>query len=93
MPDLQLAVKAKYFYDAKALIKLFEYRLYNEYWEKRLIGREYDRLIITLGYPKKGDMDRTLIFPYNGYEIQTITHPHFGDAPVKVFALILKDII
>lgn len=25
--------------------------------------------------------------PYNGYEIKTITHPHFGDKPVKVFAI------
>ncbi|EFC5428359.1 ASCH domain-containing protein, partial [Escherichia coli] len=22
--------------------------------------------------------------PYDGYEIKTITHPHFGDKPVKV---------
>ncbi|MCP3582304.1 hypothetical protein NLN00_23805, partial [Escherichia coli] len=24
---------------------------------------------------------------YDGYEIKTITHPHFGDKPVKVFAI------
>ncbi|EMR6360648.1 hypothetical protein WJV46_003844 [Escherichia coli] len=24
---------------------------------------------------------------YNGYEIKTITHPHFGDKPVKVYAI------
>lgn len=25
--------------------------------------------------------------PYDGYEIKTITHPHFGDKPVKLFAI------
>ncbi|EOG1758466.1 hypothetical protein ACK3QM_000584, partial [Salmonella enterica] len=25
--------------------------------------------------------------PYDGYEIKTITHPHFGDKLVKVFAI------
>ncbi|HHU1479257.1 TPA: ASCH domain-containing protein, partial [Escherichia coli] len=24
---------------------------------------------------------------YEGYEIKTITHPHFGENPVKVFAI------
>ncbi|ENN4178965.1 ASCH domain-containing protein, partial [Salmonella enterica subsp. enterica serovar Typhimurium] len=25
--------------------------------------------------------------PYGGYEVKTITHPHFGDEPVKVYAI------
>ncbi|EJM6143056.1 ASCH domain-containing protein, partial [Escherichia coli] len=25
--------------------------------------------------------------PYDGYKIKTITHTHFGDKPVKVFAI------
>lgn len=45
------------------------------------------RLIITKGYPKRDDFSRRIDVPYNGYEIKTITHPHFGDKPVKVFAI------
>jgi hypothetical protein len=28
-----------------------------------------------------------IIRPYRGFERQTITHPHFGSAPVRVFAI------
>ncbi|EIM6243764.1 ASCH domain-containing protein, partial [Escherichia coli] len=48
------------------------------------------RLIITKGYPKRKDFSRRIDVPYNGYEIKTITHPHFGDKPVKVFAIKVK---
>ena len=54
---------------------------------KRLVNRKYDRLIITKGYPKRDDSSRRIDVPYEGYEIKTITHPHFGDKPVKVFAV------
>nr|MDN1724293.1 ASCH domain-containing protein [Escherichia coli] len=54
---------------------------------KRIMFREYDRLIITKGYPKRDDSSRRIDVPYGGYEIKTITHPHFGDKPVKVFAI------
>ncbi len=54
---------------------------------KRIMFREYDRLIITKGYPKRDDSSRRIDVPYDGYEIKTITHPHFGDKPVKVFAI------
>lgn len=87
MPNLQLAVKGEYFDQMKRGEEKFEYRLLNDYWRKRLVNREYDRLIITLGYPKRYDMSRRIDVPYAGYEVKTITHPHFGDKPVKVFAI------
>ncbi|MGK3505658.1 ASCH domain-containing protein, partial [Escherichia coli] len=31
--------------------KTEEYRLCNDYWNKRLVNRKYYRLIITKGYP------------------------------------------
>nr|WP_202372673.1 hypothetical protein [Escherichia coli] len=67
--------------------KTEEYRLCNGYWNKRIMFREYDRLIITKGYPKRDDSSRRIDVPYGGYEIKTITHPHFGDKPVKVYAI------
>lgn len=94
MANLQLAVNGEYFDQMKRGEKVEEYRLYNEYWRNRLIAeawrdfpRQYDRLIITKGYPRKDDTSRRLDVKYSGYEIKTITHPHFGDKPVKVFAI------
>lgn len=62
-------------------------KLQSECMVKRIMFREYDRLIITKGYPKRDDSSRRIDVPYSGYEIKTITHPHFGDKPVKVFAI------
>ncbi|EEQ4617839.1 ASCH domain-containing protein [Escherichia coli] len=87
MANLQLAVKGEYF-DAMILgEKTEEYRLCNDYWINRLVNRKYDRLIITKGYPKRDDSSRRIDAPYDGYEIKIITHPHFGDKPIKVFAI------
>ena len=85
--NLQLAVKGEYFDAMIRGEKTEEYRLCNDYWNKRLVNRKYYRLIITKGYPKREDFSRRIDVPYNGYEIKTITHPHFGDKPVKVFAI------
>lgn len=87
MADLQMAVNGEYFDAMKSGEKTEEYRLVNAYWSRRLIGRDYDRLIITRGYPRKDDNDRRLVMPYEGYEIKTITHKHFGPDPVKVYAI------
>ncbi|MEH4266000.1 ASCH domain-containing protein [Klebsiella aerogenes] len=94
MANLQLAVNGEYFDAMKRGEKTEEYRLFNEYWRNRLVceswedfPRKFDRLIITRGYPKKDDASRRIDIPYCGYEIKTITHKHFGDQPVKVFAI------
>lgn len=87
MADLQLAVNGEYFDAMKRGEKTEEYRLVNPYWGRRLFGRDYDRLIITRGYPRKDDESRRLVMPYDGYEIKTITHKHFGPDPVKVYAI------
>lgn len=89
--DLRVAVKGEYFDQAKAGIKTHEYRLKTPYWTKRLVGRHYDTFTMTKGYPKRGDKERTLTVPYRGYEEQTITHKHFGDKPVTVYAIRLKE--
>ncbi len=87
MATLQLAVRGEYFDAMKRGEKTEEYRLCNDYWNKRIMLREYDRLIITRGYPKRDDISRRIDVPYAGYEVKTITHPHFGPDPVKVFAI------
>jgi hypothetical protein len=87
--DLVLAVKREYFDQIKTGEKTEEFRLYNEYWINRIINKKksYNRVVITLGYPNKEDFSRRLTFPYIGYTIKEISHKHFGDDPVKVFAI------
>lgn len=87
MANLQLAVNGEYFDQMKRGEKVEEYRLVNPYWGRRICGKDYDRLIITRGYPKRDDASKRIDIPYDGYEVKVITHPHFGPDPVKVFAI------
>lgn len=87
MKNITIPLNGVYFDQIKAGTKLEEYRLANYYWTKRLLGRNYDRLILTRGYPRKEDEDRRISLKYRGFEVKTITHPHFGPEPVQVFAI------
>ncbi|WP_158107684.1 ASCH domain-containing protein [Vibrio furnissii] len=84
---LHLALKEVFFRRIERGEKLFEYRRKTPHWRKRIENRVYDEIHLTLGYPKKGDPERTLIRPWRGYEEQTITHEHFNMVPEEVFAL------
>ncbi|WP_407059203.1 ASCH domain-containing protein (plasmid) [Ralstonia syzygii subsp. celebesensis] len=84
---LTIPLKGAYFDQIKAGTKPEEYRPCTPYWRKRLEGREYDRIVLTLGYPKASDAERRLVLPWRGYRVQMITHPHFGPDPVEVFAI------
>jgi len=84
---LTLHVKAQYFYAIKMGNKNEEYRLCTPYWQKRLDGKEYAEVEICQGYPSKHDKSRRITFPWQGYEVKEITHPHFGDTPVTVYAI------
>lgn len=87
MKVLHINLKTKYFNEIKKGTKPFEFRLKNNYWSKRLIGKNYDEVHFKLGYPKSNDKEKIIKVPYLGYEIQTITHEEFGLNPVKVFAI------
>lgn len=84
--DLHLNVKGVYFHEIKVGAKLFEYRLRSK-WAKRIEGRTFERVLIKLGYPARDDAQRIVERPWRGYQIQTITHPHFGPDPVEVIAI------
>lgn len=90
MSALTLAVKGVYFNQIKSGDKTEEYRLCTPYWAYRLVYREYDQIVLTLGYPKRDDTNRRLVLPWRGYTIKTITHPHFGPDPVTVYAINVK---
>ncbi len=84
---LHLPLKREYFDAIKAGTKLFEYRLYNSYWKKRISGKTFGKIILTLGYPKRNDQSRRLERPWRGYHLYVTTHPQFGSKPVKVFMI------
>ena len=90
MKTLMLPVKRKWFEQIKSGMKKVEYRLVTEYWKNRLIDKKYDRIVITLGYPKKEDSSRRITFPYRGYEKTTIRHHEWDYLPMRCFALLLE---
>lgn len=87
MATLTLSLKAEYFHAIKAGSKAEEFRLQTDYWKRRLEGREFDRIELTLGYPKRGDAERRLLRPWRGMRKTTIQHPHFGPGQVDVYAI------
>lgn len=84
---LHLPLKREYFEQIRDGLKPWEYRLQTPYWTKRLVGREYEGIVFTSGYPPKGDMTRRVERPWRGFERLNIVHPHFGNVPVDVFAI------
>ena len=87
MSTLTLALNGEYFDAIRDGTKREEYRLVNDYWKKRLVGRRYTEIVLTRGYPRADDDSRRLRLPWLGYRILTITHKHFGNQPVEVFAI------
>lgn len=84
---LQLALKAEYFHAIQVGTKTEEYRLANAFWHKRLVGKKFDRVVLTLGYPSRRDHARRIVKPWRGMRTTEIQHPLFGSKPVQVFAI------
>jgi hypothetical protein len=53
MTTLHLSLKGEYFDAIRDGTKPKEYRLCTPYWTKRLVGREYSRIVLTKGYPAR----------------------------------------
>jgi hypothetical protein len=87
MTDLVLHLKRVYFEEIKAGTKTEEYRKVTEHWIKRIERRTYDRVVLLLGYPARGDESKRIVRPWRGYTRKIITHEHFGPDPVEVFAI------
>lgn len=84
---LRLALIGEYFDAIADGSKLEEYRLVTPYWTKRLASRQYDEIVLTKGYPPSYMINRFLRRPWRGCEVKTITAKHFGNDPVKVYAI------
>lgn len=87
MADLILPLKTEYFQAIREGNKLEEFRLRTPYWRKRLEGKTFNNVVLTCGYPKRDDQARRLTLPWRGCRVTTIKHPHFGPAPVEVYAI------
>ena len=87
MGDLTLPLKGEYFDAIKSGEKIEEYRLCSEFWGRRIEGKQFDRIVLTRGYPKSDDQSRRMVRPWRGYVVKEITHPHFGPDPVRVYAI------
>lgn len=85
MKILHLHVKKIYWDEVLAFKKKEEYRAMSEYWKKRL-SKTYDCIYYHLGYPKRNDTTKTIIFLWRGYSIKKITHGLFGK-DVNVYAI------
>lgn len=86
MADLHLNLCGVYFDQIASGEKVFEFRDAAK-WSKRLQGKSFDQVLVKRGYPRKDDVSRILVRPWRGYEMQTITHPHFGPNPIEVCAI------
>lgn len=84
---LTLPLKGIYFDQIKSGEKEYEFREVTPYWKKRLENREYDKIVLTRGYPKRDDAERRIERPWRGYEITRILHEHFGSNWAFVFAI------
>lgn len=93
MKDIIFNLKKEYFEAIKSGVKKEEYRIVKDFWIKRLKNKNYNMVIIKLGYPKKGENneDKVLYFKWEGYEIKDLTHKEFGEQPVQVFAIKLNN--
>mgnify|MGYP000058893979 CR=1 FL=1 len=92
LPVLTLNLKGEFFDEIKAGTKSEEFREVTPYWCARLLDekgdfKRFSRVVVRRGYPKKNDNGRELIRPWVGVRLRTIVHPHFGDEPVRVFAI------
>lgn len=83
-------VKGQYFEEIKSGKKPEEYRIYNTYWYARLNKKIFDEVHVLKGYPKKTDLTRKIVFPWNGYRIKQFVHKEFAEQPVIVYAIKLS---
>ena len=88
--NLTLPVKREYFEQIDTGVKPEDYRQITKHWQTRLENKKYEYVIITLGYPKKEDLSRRIVFTWTGVKKKIITHKEFGLKPVEVYAIPLK---
>lgn len=82
---LHLHLKFEYFDAIADGIKTKEYRN-AEKWKHKLDAKNYTGIRLYRGF-QKASKDTVINLPYKGYELKTITHPHFDNVPTVVCAI------
>ena len=65
---LTLHLKEVFFRQIQRGEKVFEYREFTDYWNKRIQHGRYDVIEICNGYPKRGDLNNRMWFKWNGWQ-------------------------
>jgi len=84
---LHLHLNFEYFDAINRGEKRLEFRL-AEKWKIKLDKGQYDYIRLCRGY-QKTSANTVIELPYLGYELQEITHKHFGPNPVEVCAILV----
>lgn len=84
---LHLHLRFEYFDQIKAGTKTEEFRACTPFNDRLMARRPFAEIRLYRGYPKTGDMENTLVRPWKGFQIRTITHPHFNNQPTRVYAI------
>lgn len=87
MKTLRLNLKGCYFDAIRDGTKLTEYRSFDKWWHRLSWQGPWGDILLLRGYPKADDESRMLRRKWNGFKVETITHPHFGPDPVSVCAI------
>lgn len=89
MRQLTLTIKKRYFDAILAGTKTYEFREVKPHWSRRLRRRTYDSVLFINGY--QPDSPRMMCDFVSCRVIAGLDHPLFGEAPVNVFAIKLKN--
>jgi hypothetical protein len=84
---LHLHLNFEYFDAINRGEKRLEFRL-AEKWKIKLDKGQYVYIRLCRGY-QKTSANTVIELPYLGYELQEITHKHFGPNPVEVCAILV----
>jgi hypothetical protein len=76
---LTLNLKETYFKQIAAGTKTEEYRMANDYWMKRLHGKQIDVIEICNKYPPRGDVNNRMWFKYGGFTLKVIEWDNDGE--------------
>ena len=90
---LTLRLKGKWWHQIKSGEKRHEFRLFNEYWKKRLLRQEFDEIHIWHGYPKKTDTEKLIVRKWNGYHVAGIKSEEFGPLLKTCFCIDVSEVV
>lgn len=88
MKPLFLILKKQYFDQIESGEKTTEFRAMTDYWVDRLAGKNFETVIFQNGYSPDSPRIQCEII---GIRLTETTHEFFGNQPVDVIAIDLKN--